>query len=54
VPFDPAKVVASEVGTASFTFADGSHATFTYTVSGVTQSKEITREIFAPPGTVCQ
>lgn len=42
------------VGTASFTFANGNAATFSYTVDGVTQSKAITREVFTPPGTVCQ
>ncbi len=54
LPFDPAKVVATEVGTASFVFADGNHATFAYTVNGVEQTKLITREVFAPPGTVCE
>jgi hypothetical protein len=52
-PFNPANVVATEVGTATFTFSDGNHATFAYTVNGVSQSKAITREIFAAPGTVC-
>lgn len=59
VPFNPALVVPTKVGTATFTFADGNNATFTYTVqlanmaSPVTQSKAITREIFTAPGTVC-
>jgi hypothetical protein len=48
------------VGTATFTFADGNDASFTYTVqlagmaSPVTQTRMITREIFAAPGTVCR
>jgi len=42
------------VGDASFTFADGNRATFAYTVNGVAGAKEITREIFGPPGTVCE
>jgi hypothetical protein len=58
VPFNPASVTASVVGTATFRFASGNSATFTYTVntnSGpVTQTKSITREIFRAPGTVCQ
>jgi hypothetical protein len=54
IRFDSAKVIPAEVGTASFTFTDGNHATFAYTVNGVAQAREITREIFAPPGTVCQ
>ncbi len=55
VPFDPALVTRSAVGTATFAFASGNAATFTYSVSGVTQSKIITRQLFAPPaGTLCQ
>ncbi len=55
VPFDPALVTRSTVGAATFAFASGNAATFTYTVSGVTQSKMITRQLFAPPaGTVCR
>ena len=52
-PFDPAKVVATPVGTATFTFADGNYATFGYTVNGIAQSKPITRQVFRAPGTVC-
>ena len=54
VPFKPASVVATPVGTATFTFTDGNAGTFNYTVNGVTQTKVITREIFVAPGTVCQ
>jgi hypothetical protein len=54
VPFDPAKVAATAVGTAAFTFTDGNTGTFNYTVNGVTQTKAITREVFVAPGTVCQ
>ena len=59
IPFDPTKVAATKVGSATFTFADGNTATFDYTVqlsdmmAPVTQTKAITREIFAAPGTVC-
>ena len=35
------------------TWSDGNSATFRYTVNGISQSKQITREIFVPPGTVC-
>jgi hypothetical protein len=59
--FNPANVVPTKVGTATFTFANGNSATFSYTVqvagmsSPETQTKTITREIFAPPeGTLCQ
>ena len=50
----PDKVIATEVGTATFTFADGDSATFAYTVNGISQSKKITREVFAMPGNVCK
>ena len=57
--FDGTKLVPTKVGTATFTFADGNNATFSYTVqvtgmaAPVTQSKAITREIFTAPGTTC-
>ncbi len=55
VPFNPALVTRSVVGTATLTFANGNAATFAYTAKGVTQAKQITRELFAPPaGTLCQ
>ena len=54
-PFNPVLVTRTAVGTAMFTFANGSAATFGYAVNGVMQSKQITRELFAPPaGTLCQ
>ncbi|HZP85814.1 MAG TPA: hypothetical protein VFB54_03275 [Burkholderiales bacterium] len=53
VPFDPARVIGTLVGTATFTFSDGNNAAFAYTVNGVSQAKAITREIFVAPGTVC-
>lgn len=57
VPFDPAKVAGTAVGTATFTFTDGNTGTFNYTVNGPTQTqqtKAITREVLVAPGTVCQ
>jgi len=54
VPFNPASVVGTSVGNATLTFADGNTANFSYTVNGVSQTKPITREVFVPPGTVCQ
>jgi hypothetical protein len=54
VPFTPANVAATQVGTATFTFADGNDATFAYTVNGIAQQKPITREVFSGTGTVCQ
>ena len=53
-PFDPNAVNRTTVGNSTITFIDGNHATFDYTVNGVTQTKNLTRQVFAPPGTVCQ
>ena len=54
-PFDPTLVTRSTVGTSTFTFANGDAATFAYTVNNITQSKQIVRQLFAPPaGTLCQ
>src|SRR5438552_405683 len=58
VPFNPAGVIRTAVGTATFRFSDGNSATFTYTVntgSGpITQSKQIKREAFGSPRSLCQ
>ena len=54
VPFDPALIVETIVGSATFTFTDGNNATFDYTVNGVHQVKPITRQVFVAPGTVCK
>jgi hypothetical protein len=54
VPFDPTRVVATAVGSATLTFTDGNDGTFDYTVNGEEQKKAITRQIFVGPGTVCQ
>jgi hypothetical protein len=53
MPFDPAKVVATAVGIATFAFTDGNTATFAYSVNDVSQLKTIVREVFRLPGTVC-
>jgi hypothetical protein len=44
----------TKVGTATFAFGNGQTGTFAYTVNGVSQAKAITRQVFRPPGTVCQ
>jgi hypothetical protein len=54
VPFNPANVVATAVGTATLSFTDGTTGTFAYTVNGISQTKAVTREVFTNPGTVCQ
>jgi hypothetical protein len=54
VPFDLALLKSQAEGTLTVTFRDGNFATFGYTVDGVAQTRQITRDVFAPPGTVCQ
>jgi hypothetical protein len=59
VPFDPNLVTRSVVGTATFTFSDGANGIFAYTVNGigaasVSQTKNLTREVFVAPGTACE
>ena len=54
VPFNPANVTRTPVGTMTLTFADGNAGLFTYSVNGVAQTKAITRMLFTPPaGTLC-
>jgi hypothetical protein len=53
IPFDPAQVDGTPTGNATLTFTDGNTATFAYSIDGIAQTKDITRE-FAAPGTICQ
>jgi hypothetical protein len=54
-PFDASKLVPIEAGTATFTFTDGNTGTFAATIDGgAIPTKAITRQVFSPPGTVCQ
>jgi hypothetical protein len=53
VPFDPAQVTATKVGTATLAFGGDASATFAYTVNGITQSKSITRQAFGDPQPTC-
>lgn len=41
-------------GTMSFTFADGNSASLTYTVDGVSVTKQISRQVFSVPKTQCE
>jgi hypothetical protein len=48
-----------QVGTMTFTFADGNNASFHYDITGVgpaevSQTKPITRQLLAALGTTCQ
>ncbi|HKU86930.1 MAG TPA: hypothetical protein VJV77_11400 [Casimicrobiaceae bacterium] len=48
VPFDKSKFTATPVGNGTLHFTDDNNGTFAYTVSGVTQTKPITRQAFGP------
>ncbi len=48
-PFDPAAVTSIAVGSGTLTFVDVDNATFAYTVNGISQTKAITRQLFAAP-----
>ena len=47
-PWDPTAVVATEAGTATFTFTDADNGTFNYVIGAVNQTKTLVRETFGP------
>ncbi len=51
VPWTP--IASTPVGTMSFSFTDGNDGTLTYSVDGVTVTKAIQRETFAPLRPMC-
>jgi hypothetical protein len=52
-PWDTSKIVETQVGTMQITFADGNNAVIDYTVNGIHQTKNATRQVFGTNGTVC-
>ena len=58
VPFPPLGTPGGAsgdvVGSATLSFFDGNSGIFSYTLDGVAQSKDITREVLSQPGTVCR
>jgi hypothetical protein len=52
--WDPSRVSATAVGSASLSFADASSGTLGYTVNGTSGAKPIAREVFAAPPTACR
>ncbi len=52
-PWDTTKIVETTVGTMQITFADGNHAVIDYTVNGIHQTKNATRQLFGTLGTLC-
>jgi hypothetical protein len=53
LPWDPSAVMSKEAGSATLAFLNERNATFTYTIDGVTDSKTITRQVFASPVGTC-
>lgn len=53
-PWDSSQVVMSVAGSATLLFTDDDNGTFAYTVDGISDSKPITRYIFATPKSVCR
>lgn len=43
-----------DVGSITLTFTDGEHARMEYTLDGVTQVKDISRQVFGSPATICR
>jgi hypothetical protein len=54
VPFLPTNVHAVAVSGMQVIFANGNSATFRYTMNEISQTKQITRQVFRAPGTACQ
>ena len=46
LPWDPSTVVATEVGAATFVFADANNGTFNYVIGAVNQTKTLVRQTF--------
>lgn len=53
-PWNAAQVAKTPVGTVTLTFGDANTAQMSYTVSGISQTKSITRQSFASPATTCR
>jgi hypothetical protein len=52
-PFNPASVVTTPVGSGTLTFTDADNGSFSYTVNGISQTKTITKSVFASPVPTC-
>jgi hypothetical protein len=52
--WDPARVGIAAAGHVTLVFSDDDNGSFTYTLDGVSQSKPISRQVFATPKTVCR
>jgi hypothetical protein len=48
VPFSPAAVTPTVVGSGTLTFSGGNNGSFAYVVNGIAQNKSITKQVFGP------
>ena len=53
-PWSASRVAVAAAGEVRLSFTDASNGTFSYTLDGVTQSKQVTRQVYATPKTVCR
>jgi hypothetical protein len=53
-PWNAARVALAAAGEVRLAFVDANNGTFTYTLDGVTQTKAVTRQVYATPKTVCR
>jgi hypothetical protein len=53
-PWNPSQVTRTDAGTVNFVFADANNGVMSYDVGGIRQSKNITRQAFSSPATVCR
>ncbi|QJR11376.1 hypothetical protein DSM104443_02451 [Usitatibacter rugosus] len=53
LPWNVGSIQTTEVGQVTLTFSDREHGTFAYTLDGVAQVKNITRQEFASPKATC-
>ena len=53
-PWSTSRVAVAAAGQVRLDFTDASTGTFTYTLDGVSQSKPVTRQVYATPKTVCR
>ena len=49
IPFSPAAVTRTAMGSGTLTFSDANNGRFSYVLNGTAQTKEITRQVFGPP-----
>jgi len=54
LPWNLGSIETAEVGRVTLTFSDREHGTFAYTLDGVSQVKDITRQEYASPKATCR